>query len=750
MKPWRVFILILASSVPQLAAACGFYPYGEAVRFCFFKPQNFDFPGYSPFTYSANGFEDHYPQGCYKKDEIAPNEKLWFDYCKGNVPVAAIEELVYEISSSAMRPNASNAMLRYLFKQNDRAAIDYLKFAKSCEGFNTKFDDPWERSAFLDSPKRRNLIQQAIRFSEQAPHPQLKMRYTFLAIRMAFYNQDKETIRKLYDSVFKTQSNKDILNYWSLYFRTFAETDKPLANFFAAQVFANAPDKRFRVHWEFDTDVPLESVLKYAKTNEEIAHVYLLSGIRKPDKALICLQKIQQYRPNFEGLDFLLLREVNKIEDWVFTPYYTLFNPSIPSAWHHSDDKISVNGIMRRVESDRAYARQVLRFIQSVDIEKTHNPLLWKMAKAHLLFVTRQYDSSLSEIGKIESKATQNDSIQDQLDRMKALNLTANQPKGKAVILEQVKPVILKFASNKKFLFAIGRELEYNGNTTDAALLYSRLDDANDGYGSDVTWKTKRHKKGSYRDYYYDYFGYADAYYSIAEVEHLIGNIKHSTQSDLFSSWKYAVVRQQISRLYDMLGTKYIRRDNLKKALENFEKVDAGYWNQHYSLWDRERNDGNYFDANPFFTLKSTIDFIPDKDNFITNKTTVAQRLIGYLNKANNPREKDRDYYYMLVGNCYYNMTMKGNCWMMRRFGFSAYDVEPFPEDEAEFRNGFLAKKYYRLAYANAKTDRFKALCLRLSTDYKTLKKKFPDDYERLTGSCDAFDEYFKDRRKPK
>jgi len=747
MKPWRVFILILASSFPQIVLACGFYPYGESVRFCFFRPQNFDFRGYSEFVYSADSFYAN-PQGIYKPNEITPNEKLWLHYCKGQVPIDAINRLVYDMPSEQMTPKSSNAMLQYLFKYNDQAAIQYLKFAKSCEGFNTKFEDPWERSEVLDSPKRRNLIRKAILFSGQTKHPDLKMRYTFLAIRMAFYNQDPETIKKLYDSVFRMQANKDILNYWSLYFRTFAETDKPLANFFAAQIFANAPDKRFRIHWQYDTSVPIESVLKYAKNNDEIANVYLLAGIRKPDKGLFCLQQIQKYHPHFEGLDFLLLREVNKIEDWVFTTYYTLFNPSLDTDYYQ-EEPISVRSILRRVESDREYAREVLQFINSVDVKKTHDPLLWQMAKAHLFFITRQYRSSLSTIDKIESKVIGNDSIQDQLQMMKALNLTANQPKGNAVILQQVKPAILKFSANKKFLFAIGRELEYNGNTTDAALLYSQLADERDGdgYGSEVVWKTKRSKTASYRDYFYDYFGYADAYYSIGQMEMLIADIKNTAEKDDFSKWKYAVVKPETSRLYDLLGTKYIRHNDLKKALENFEKVEPGYWSDHYSLWDRQQNRGNYFDANPFFTIKHTRDFIPEKQNFIANKASVTQRLMQYLAKANNPREKNRDYYYFLVANCYYNMTRQGNCWMMRRFGYSDYDVEPFPEDEAEFRNGLLAKKYYRLACKHGKTAKFKALCLRLATDYQKLKAKYPDDYEGLTGSCDLFGDYFKSRR---
>ena len=120
--------------------------------------------------------------------------------------------------------------------------------------------------------------------------------------------------------------------------------------------------------------------------------------------------------------------------------------------------------------------------------------------------------------------------------------------------------------------------------------------------------------------------------------------------------------------------------------------------------------------------------------------------MIEYLDKANNPKENNRDYYYFLVANCYYNMSINGNAWMLRRFGISDNDVEPFPEDHLEFQNSNLSKKYYMLAYNNAKTLKFKALCLMLAENYKKLKSEQEDEYFDLSGNCYVFNEYFQAR----
>lgn len=96
-----------------------------------------------------------------------------------------------------------------------------------------------------------------------------------------------------------------------------------------------------------------------------------MAGIKKSDQALFCLEQVYKYDPKFEGLSFLLLREINKIEDWVFTPYYSLFNPAISkyNSWDNEDDN-SIKGILGRVENDRKYADKVLQFVSKVNLKR--------------------------------------------------------------------------------------------------------------------------------------------------------------------------------------------------------------------------------------------------------------------------------------------------------------------------------------------------------------------------------------------
>lgn len=775
MKHFLVFILLLVSNA---IFACGFYPYGDELRFSFLDPFSFKYDLYADFNYSSSSFSpnDKSIQAIYSGHA---NENLWIKYCHSKVSVEAVRKVMSEMDYKDINAESTNEMLRYLFQSKDSEAIDYLKFAKKCEFFNGIYDDLWERRQTMVMPKREQLIDKAIVLSNKVSNKELRFRYTFLAIRLAYYNNDKETIRNLYDTVFKSQKNTDILYYWSLYFRTFAETDSALANFYAAQVFVNAPDKRFMISGAYNKKIAIESVLKYAKTNQEKANVYLLAGITKTDQSLEYLKQIYKYNPQFDGLSFLLLREINKIEDWVFTPYYSLFNPSTSS---YDDDKKSVQDILKRVANDRIYSGELLKFVNNVNLKKVENPLLWKVSKVYLHFVTKDNQGCLNQISELEKKIAKTDSLYNQIEIIKALALTANQSQGEAVILEKVKPILLKNKNNQKFLFAIGRELEYKGNTTDAAFLYSKLNDgeANESDYNGAYWKGGQGKISYYSDYYSNYFDYINMFYSPAQVEKIAKEITVNQENpDLFSVWKQSFIKNELVQLYDLIGTKYIRQNNLEQALFYFGKnEDKTDYKINYSacLWEKEGCESVY--KSPFFVLKYTPGFVPQNAFFKLNKYAVTQQLIACLKKASNPKEKNRDYFYFLAANCYYNMTFYGSLPDMRRYGWQ-YSIIDYPvEDNQEFYECNLAKKYYLEALKNAKTEKFKALCLRMigkceknrllhqypndydnsiedydgflwqkNKYYQDLKSKHADDYEDLISDCNAFEAYFKARR---
>lgn len=781
MKTFLLFIVVLASKTLN---ACGFYPYGEEVRYMFFNPNLYGLDYYSDFFYSANNFYwSEEIDFTVRKINADPNTLLWYQYCRKQVDTFDIQVAVYDLRADDIQPNWDNEMVQYLFQKKDTAAIQYLQFAKNCEHLNSINSTLWERNTDALDYKRLEMIQIARTRAKQLSNTQLKRRYAFLAIRLAYYAGEPEIIQTVFNTYFENNAEKDILYYWSIYFKSFLEKDKAYRSFLMAQVFAHAPDKRPTAHLHYNKKLPVDEILAYATTEEETANVYLLAAVQKYDPALSYMKAVYANNPTADGLAFLLMREIGKIEDYVYTPYYTLFEPSVPEN-RFNENHPSIARILNRSEKDRAYAQEVLHFVQSVNLKKVSNPIFWKSAQAYLQLITRNYTACIGTINQLE-KSTLTDAQRNQLQMIKALALTAKQKKNAAIIPAEIQNTILANQRNVQFIFALSKELEYLNNTTDAALLLTAItppwserteyiDQDERQSRNYMWWKSGKTKIRTYTDYFSEGFDYIDAVYTPEQIQSIITKLQQqSDTTDAFSVFLLKGLRQQTPQLYDLLGTKYIRQNKLDSALNAYAHIDNKYWSRNYTLWDDAPKN---FDKNPFYHIKYTPQFIEMHDTIRLNKYTITAKLIEYLHKAENPAEPDRDYYYFLVANAYYNMGINGYTWMMRRMdGYTLYST--VYEDDAEFRTTRLAKHYYLQAKAHAQTEKFEALCVLMSLrseenertyqdiihdrehepglynkaafykHYNTLLTQYPAYANELLSNCESLDAYFDARR---
>ena len=766
MKRLIVFLLALTGSWFSGIYGCGpYYPFGDDIRFVLLRPELFHYSGFQGFSYSADIFYSPL-SGSQTNTEgrfVDDNMILWRKRCN-NVPLLSdIYQTIYGSNETLDDPAGSNSFIQYLKNHSDKEAIEYITFAKRCSRYNASIEDPWERNEFANVPQRARLINQALSKAVGMKDPDLQQRYAFLAIRLAYYNNDGSSIKNIYSTYFGQRKTKNIIDYWSMYFMTFAETDSTRRNYYASQVFSFAPDKRQNIYHYYDKEVPVEESLKYTKNKQEEAAVWMMAGFRKTGKTIDILKKLYSMEPDLQGLSFLLLREVNKLEDWIYTPYYTSFNPSLVS-WDDYRNSYPAS----RITEDRKYAGELLTFVSSVDISKVENPGLWNIAKAYLSYMTLDYKASCNEIKELQNKKIKDQKINNWLDMLKVLCITADQKD--AVIRDDVKPVIMRefAASNNKFIFALARELEYRGNTTDAAILLSKLKARTDNnyydgyYRNGIYWRTKANHFTLYVNYYEDYFFYLDAQYSPKEVHDLIVSIEHNRGNNAFDLWEYSVIKNEIPRLYDLLGTKYLRINDLKSALTEFKNVNDTLWTSDSYSYRK------YLNANPFYTNLFNEHQKTVADTVHFNKAELTSRLIDYLNKANDVTTKNRDFYYFLSANCYFNMTEYGNSWLMKRYYWSSNLHLTQLEDDDDYFNCTLAKSYYLKAKDASRSKKFAALCLRMAgrcesykislgrrydyskTErpeniyYKNLKNEFTSYYDDLMGNCESFDRYFK------
>jgi hypothetical protein len=779
MKRLTAFTLIfLASSFTCLNACADYYPYGEDLRFTIFSPRYFGFRDFGFFYYSG-----HY----YSEPDTLPGDKnkiptaeqmnvdLWRARCNNVPSVQSVHDAIYGEENYFTDSLSTNTFVQYLVSHKDVEAFYYLGFARNTSVLADNIADPWERSQSVYLTQRDKEINGALKRAKESKDEFIRMRYAFLAIRMAYYNNASGIIKSAYEEFFVNREKKHIIDYWAMHFRALVEEKGAKRNYLAAQVFTNAPDKRWAISDRYDREIPVADVLKFAKTKKEKAAVWFLGGIRTPGRAIESLTHMYSLNVNPEGLSFLLVREVNKLEDWIYTPYYTKYDPAVsngqPGNAYSTEAKTR-----KRIRSDRAYAKEVLAFVNGSAGNKNLNQLAWQASRAYLLFMTENDSAALAEVKNIQFDPLKKKEMAEQVEMIKALSLVRIQPDSTVVILESIKELLLRQAKvmNYKFIFAVARELEFKGNRTDAAILISKLNKADD-YEHRVGWKKKPGHNYWFREVYEDYFRYIDAVYSTGDIENMITAIEtNAGATDKFSEWKYSKVKKDLPRLYDLMGTKYLRENKLQSALKTFEKVNDTLWTSKYTVFSQ------YLNANPFYTDMYNEHKKTAADTICYDKESITRTLIGYLAKAEDVNNKDRDYYYFLVANCYFNMSQYGNSWMMKRYGWGSRDTDSELLDDKDYSGCDIAKRYYLQAKSVSKRKKFAALCLRMAgrcekyrlwheydmkrdwSDpdrnvgdsifaankyYNQLQKSYPAYYDDLISNCYSFETFFKARR---
>lgn len=756
MKKFLVFTVLLLSSFYK-SFACGYSPFGEDVRYCIFRPSYFNYSQYKSFNYNADlwGFDYDKNPVDYKL-HIDSNIIDWYNYTNKKVSVEAIETFNFNLSYSDIHSKSNNDFIKYLYQNNKTDAIAYLKMAKNCEIISDS-EDVWERNEEINSHKRFDLLDQIVEVTKKEQNQYFKRKYAFLTIRLAYYSGDSVVVKNVFESNFK-EGKKDYLYYWSLFFYTFTKSN-PGYMVDVANLMANSPEKSYASYFYFHHDFKIEEALKHTQNKEEIANVYAYASVQKVDKNLDYLKEIYKNNPKSPILGFLVLREINKIEDWVYTPYYSNYNPTTDYADFWNDKiKVTTETLRNRSENDRLYAKEVLDFIKSIDISTTQNPIVWEVSKINLQFIAGNYEDCLKNISVFE-KMHPSQKVTEEIQKIKALCITANQEKGKAIIKPEIESVIIKYKDDARFIFALGRELEFKENIIDGLALLSLIEETTERsyHLDDVEWRGNRIKTSGNLKEFYRYFDYLDFVYSAKDLQTIINRIE---KGSFTKSQKaiYAKLLKDKDYLKDLLGTKYLRENQLQNALIIFKSLDKKYWDDNYNAWERGEYGDNYvFDLNPFYDFKHTKSFIEHKEKYIVTKLAVTERLVKYTNLANNPKTKDRDYYYFLIANCYYNMSDYGNSWMMRRYSSYGDWVNLENEsyiDEIEYRNKIKAVANYKLACQNAKTKQFKALCVRMIDyaeknefeDSKKVAEEFPE-FSLDLSNCENLENYFKARR---
>ncbi|MEP6805454.1 MAG: hypothetical protein ABI892_13085, partial [Flavobacterium sp.] len=339
----RVFSNLLLVLSFQVSFACGWSVSPETSRLALFKAQREGFFKLTPFYYSADYY---YSTNTVSGVDQELNCMEWQKKLGSKIDPKDVHTILYETDGEQFETAYENKSLQKVFSKNtfiealllpkNKAFLNYILFAKKLE-YNSNNDVKWESWDQVGYGSKDHKLANVNDFEKKiktAKDAFLKQRYAFLILRYSFYAEDKNEVIRLYDTYF-AENKKTVLQPWALYYKALCIDNFPLQNYLLSKVFASCEEKSFAVLQHYNWKLTQET-LALAQNDEERSVILAIESFRNPAPDLKTIQEVYKVSSNSINLSFLIGREINKLEDWIFTPQYT--NNGSPSVTFEGTD----------------------------------------------------------------------------------------------------------------------------------------------------------------------------------------------------------------------------------------------------------------------------------------------------------------------------------------------------------------------------------------------------------------------------
>lgn len=707
----RVFSSLLLVFSFQVSFACGWSVSAETSRLALFKAQREGFFKLTPFYYSADFY---YSTNTVSGVDQELNCLEWQKKLGSQINPEDVHTILYETDAEQFENAFESKSLKNTFEKNtfiealllpkNKAFLKYILFAKKLE-YNSNTDVKWESWQQVGYNSKDHKLADLEDFEKKiktAKDSFLKQRYAFLILRYNFYAQDKNEVIRLYDTYF-AENKSTILEPWALYYKALCIDDFALQNYLLSKVFATCEEKSFAVLQHYNWKLTAET-LALAKNQEERSVILAIESLRNPAPDLKTIKEVHELSPNSLYLSFLIGREINKLEDWIFTPQYS--NNGSPSVVFEGTDWYGdyANAKEENFKKDILYLRELEYFLISIREQTSGEQKDYLTAAiAQLCFIDDDIDLGKKYTNMISDKA--NASIQMQKNIQLAL-VTLKQEDLKS---EKVQNQLFEYFNSVESLVETDKGLFKNlyslyriasadfykkGDRVTAGLLFMKSDLKNEGEYSVYN-----------NPYFYSYIGYFERTATVEDVDRLM-NLQQKEDKTPFEKYICSgTIAPNIDYYKDLKGTIAFRNNNLELAYETFSSMPKDFWEKNYAFTD-------FLNENPFMP-KILQKQEERKFDYRFNKAEFIGKLIQ-LKKQNTASSN------LQLANAYFNVSYLGNSWMMVAYDWTSgesyidYVYGDNSEQEKAYQKGnyyslTMAKMYYEKAMKMSKNKNEKA-----------------------------------------
>lgn len=725
MKKYTLIIGLLFTHLAS-SYSCGWYEDAEAYRMAFLRSDVLTNGILAPFLYNANyGF----PASIDGSADRRRNFDEWRAQLGKNITDADMEVILYQTAPDVFLNTKSfegNTFMTAI--SNNKAFKDYLIFAKKAEAMSFFESDPWGESTDnseynpydTEEPAKRSeeeltAMKALIKLGElrlkTTSNDFLRERYAFQIVKLSRYAEDFVKCETTYNRYL--MNSKSILGAWALIYKVNAVYNQGRegeAMFYLAQVFRRSDEKKLRAYQVFEMKPDLyKKALVFAKLPQDRADLNALFSLLYTGRSLDKLSSIYKDEAQNPNLEVLIMREISKLEDWLYTSVVSYGSSVSPVAGYDEEGYPTFNELNR--DSDMQYLRQFRDWLITVAKEgKMGKPDFLNLCIAHLYGmdedakIAKNGQTYLNKISAKASAAINAQKIIEAILQLEQEDITNDNIKNR--IADNL--LVLQKQSEtdgvlNKILYSITADLALKYKAQNDAVVGALLSNKADilkGY----FYEYNRSNKSFARTHYYDYVAIApfDTKTTTPEdIDKLLSYINKKNKSS-FDQYVCDQPLAEDAMYLDLKGTIQFRNRDWAGAYETFKRIPDDFWQNGEGTFAMYLNE-DPFEPKLVFGSQESRQF-----NYHFSKTTFVKTLIDLEKEAiANPAKRAENYY--KLGCAMYNCTRWGNSWMMYRYGWKgndSFEGEWRPDGEGANENDEINSIYYGCAWAKEYFDK--------------------------------------------
>ncbi|MBS1662353.1 MAG: hypothetical protein JST68_15020 [Bacteroidetes bacterium] len=718
--------LVLLLAPKQLVNACGFMVGPSEYRFWLLQPDLTNEEDLTPFFFASSYLYKGTDTSA-KETYLSRNLEEWQEQIrlrKGKgVSWEDIDDLLNYTDPDLFFGHADslagkNSFVRYLLRKENSEWFRYMTLSKKVEQL-AAHPDPWEEGPIPHANISR-IIDEAKGVYMQASSGFIKMRTAYQLMRLYGFNGEGAAVSRVYDERIARVATSSWIKSAALYLKA-TKGEEPGSRRLLAEVFDRGDYYRSYCLEHFG-GASIDSLLREARSGHERVVLRAMKAFNYPGRSLSAIQQIYAAEPGYNEIPFLLLREINKIEDWLVTEKVTSFKPAVYAAtyqWQFSDEYLGYNKSNRL--ADQAYAASLGKFLlHAIADQKSTQPALLRLCSAHLSMLLGDYAAAEEQLRVAASYKDVPKNVRSQI----AINqfLLGLEKQG------------LDAAMEKAFLGLLRRPAKRLGIydaeiMKDQLILYTArkmMQKGDKARGLMLLSRTRRALGdlpiGAYKDVYEEIAENAgpedyDSIVAIVDRKHKSPFEQFVTKGRFKSSIEYydwadssdlPMLFWDRNRLMDGKASWYIRNNELEAALKAMRSVPD-------SFWQREPYT-DFIGGNPFYLNIYKNGYYSGKRTRGYNKRGIVEKMLALQSLASGAPAKRAESHFQLA-NAWYNMSYYGNNWLVVKPWWSSSELDEYGPKVG--RSGFndvyygcsRAKALYLQAMRETRDKKLATLC---------------------------------------